>query len=224
MSSNGLILERHYVFRYCSPTRRALLTGRFPTHLTTVQADNHDMCSDFMPLNATILSEKLLEKSYDSYFLGKGHLGYQTTDHLPINRGFKSHVGFLAGAETYAHGGGSCNATSGKHDLWNEDAPAYDIVPTLDYSTNYYTERAVSIIESRSVESSKPFFMYFAIQNVHTPYTLPPEWEQSDYPKMWDQTYVYMVFCVSLPSLQIYLLLILGTQTCSTYSILQHSI
>jgi hypothetical protein len=30
----------HYVFRYCSPTRRAFLTGRFPNHITTVQPDN----------------------------------------------------------------------------------------------------------------------------------------------------------------------------------------
>lgn len=187
-----MILKRHYVFRFCSPTRRSLLTGRFPTHLTTVQADTNDLCSDFMPLNATIISEKLLEKSYDSYFIGKGHLGYQTMNHLPINRGFKSHVGFLAGAETYAHGGGSCNATMGKHDLWNDDRPASELVPKLEYSSNYYTNRAVQLIESHE-QSPNPFFMYFAIQNVHTPYQLPPLSEQSNYPKMWDRTYANML-------------------------------
>ena len=36
--------------------------------------------------------------------IGKGHLGYQTTDHLPINRGFESHTGYLSGAENYEHG------------------------------------------------------------------------------------------------------------------------
>ena len=25
--------------------------------------------------------------------VGKGHLGYITTDHLPVNRGFDTHVG-----------------------------------------------------------------------------------------------------------------------------------
>ena len=30
--------------------------------------------------------------------VGKGHLGYMTTDHLPANRGFDTHVGYLGGA------------------------------------------------------------------------------------------------------------------------------
>ena len=198
LSSHGLHLDYHYVFRYCSPTRRSFLTGRFPNHLTTVQPDGDNLCSDFLPLNATILSEKLQQANYDNYFIGKGHLGYQTIDHLPVNRGFKSHVGFLAGSETYNNGGGSSNATDGKHDLWKDILPATLIVPTLDYATNYYTETAVDILEkhassSSSSSSSSPFFMYFAIQNVHSPYQLPPSWEQQSFPEMWDKTYANML-------------------------------
>ena len=59
LSDAGLRLDHHYVFRYCSPTRRSLLSGRFPNHITTVQPDGSNLCSDFLPLNATILSEKL---------------------------------------------------------------------------------------------------------------------------------------------------------------------
>jgi hypothetical protein len=29
----------------------------------------------------------------------QGHLGYETMDHLPINRGFASHVGYLEGSQ-----------------------------------------------------------------------------------------------------------------------------
>ena len=35
---------------------------------------------------------------YASHFIGKGHLGWQTTDHLLVNRGFDSHVGCLGGS------------------------------------------------------------------------------------------------------------------------------
>eukprot|EP01052_Picozoa_sp_SAG31_P039525 SAG31_NODE_5498_length_2499_cov_15.125833_3_plen_65_part_01 len=65
--------------------------------MTTVQPDGANLCSDFLPLACTILSEKLAAVGYQSHFVGKGHLGYETTDHLPVNRGFKSHVGYLGG-------------------------------------------------------------------------------------------------------------------------------
>lgn len=39
-------------------------------------------------------------------------------DHLPINRGFKTHVGYLGGSESYQHGNGDADPTKGKHDMW----------------------------------------------------------------------------------------------------------
>ena len=92
--------------RYCSPTRRSLLTGRLPTSITSVQPDGNKFCSDFLPLATTTLAEKLSRVGYVCHFIGKGHLGYETEDHLPIRRGFASHVGYLDGSEGYAHGGG----------------------------------------------------------------------------------------------------------------------
>jgi hypothetical protein len=41
-------------------------------------------CSNLTPLQFTVLSEKLDAAGYESHFIGKGHLGYQTTDHLPV--------------------------------------------------------------------------------------------------------------------------------------------
>ena len=91
------------VNKYCSPTRRSFLTGRFPVHVSMMQAQP---CDNTLPLETTILSEKLAKAPtpWASHFVGKGHLGYPTTDHLPINRGFDSHVGYLCGAENYDHG------------------------------------------------------------------------------------------------------------------------
>ena len=63
-----------------------------------MQPDGANLCSDFLPLACTILSEKLAAVGYEAHFVGKGHLGYETTDHLPISRGFKSHVGYLVSA------------------------------------------------------------------------------------------------------------------------------
>ena len=181
MAKEGMILDRHYAFRYCSPTRRAFLTGRFPNHITTVQPDGDNMCSDFTPLATEIVSEKLSKAGYRCHFVGKGHLGYETTDHLPINRGFESHVGYLGGSQSYEWGGGSENASKGKHDMWHDHGPGTDIVPQIYYSANFYTTRAVDIIAKHPIADA-PLFLYLPYQNVHSPDTLPPEWETMDFP------------------------------------------
>ena len=91
-----------------------MLSGRFPNHITGTQAET---CSNYLPLEFELLGAKLKRASYSTHFIGKGHLGYQTTDHLPINRGWDSHVGYLGGAEQYSWGNGSPDPTEGKHDM-----------------------------------------------------------------------------------------------------------
>ena len=74
LASEGMLLNRHYVFRYCSPTRRSFLSGRFPNHISTTQPDGDKLCSDFLPLNTTTLAEKLATAGYHNHFIGKGHV------------------------------------------------------------------------------------------------------------------------------------------------------
>lgn len=109
-----------------------------------MQPDNcsptqQNLCSDFLPLVIQTLPEKLAATAaYESHYVGKGHEGYETTDHLPVNRGFKSHVGFLSGAETYFHGvhGAGCDAGagSGVNDMWHDHIPGWNIVQNITYS------------------------------------------------------------------------------------------
>ena len=70
-------------------------------HIGGTQAD---ICSNWTPLGMTLLSEKLGQAGYTSHFVGKTNIGFQTIDHMPINRGFASHVGYLYGAESYSYG------------------------------------------------------------------------------------------------------------------------
>ena len=193
LSASGLVLERHYVFRFCSPSRRSLLSGRLPTSITTVQPDGDKLCSDFLPLATTTIAQKLSSVGYACHFVGKGHLGYQTIDHMPVNRGFATHIGYLDGAENYHRGCATtaCSAdpTVGRHDLWEGDAPATTAVPKMVYSADIYTARAVELVEAHPVAT--PFFLYFAIQNVHSPYQLPPALQVKSYPAMGSKWHVY---------------------------------
>ena len=47
------------------------------------------------------LPEKLREAGYATSMIGKSHLGARSTAHLPINRGFDQHFGFLGGGEDH---------------------------------------------------------------------------------------------------------------------------
>lgn len=166
-----------------------MLSGRFPNHITSVQPDGSNLCSDFLPLACTILSEKLAGVGYISHFVGKGHLGYETEDHLPINRGFASHVGFLEGSQSYYWGcsssGRSCNASAAApgHDMWHDHVPGTDIVEDIYYSANFYTDMAVDIIDQHSKRTEQaPLFLYLPYQNVHSPNQEPAPWETFEYP------------------------------------------
>ena len=40
--AQGLILDRQYVFKYCSPTRSSFLSGRLPVHVNTANRGPSD--------------------------------------------------------------------------------------------------------------------------------------------------------------------------------------
>lgn len=54
-----------------------------------------------LPLNVTLLPEYLNKLGYESHAVGKWHLGFETTKHIPTGRGFKSHFGYWHGLTHY---------------------------------------------------------------------------------------------------------------------------
>lgn len=167
LADAGVRLDRHYVYMYCSPTRRSFLAGRFATRINPLQANT---CDNFLPLQFTLLPQKLERAGYTSHFIGKGHLGYPTTDHLPVRRGYASHVGYLGGAEAY-------DQSHNSHDFWHNDRPANaSLLAQVWYSTNYYTQYATDVIQAH--DPAVPLFLDLRYQGVHGPYVEPPVWEQ----------------------------------------------
>lgn len=120
---------------------------------------------------------------------GKGHLGWLTEDHLMINRGFDSHIGYLAGAESYAHGVSGeqpdlLDHPDHKHDMWLNHKPGWQVTSEIDYSASFYSTWVDSKLnEHASTRPSQPIWLHFAIQNVHAPYVLPPEYERRQFPE-----------------------------------------
>jgi arylsulfatase A-like enzyme len=191
LAASGLMLENVHAYMYCSPSRRSLLTGRFPVHISGKQAPE---CSNFLPLPMTLLSKKMKQANFSTHFIGKGHLGYQTTDHLPTKRGFDTHVGYLEGDQNYEHGQqvmcdipqlenlpveswhGQWPPPNPPHpchlDMWEGNTTASaDFLGALVYSTDTYAAEAIKRITAKVPD--QPLFIYLAWQAVHGPWVQP---------------------------------------------------
>lgn len=166
------MLTRHHSYMICSASRRSFLSGRLPVHGGTGQSV---VCSNELPLQFTTLSEKLNAAGYESHFIGKGHLGHFTTDHLPVNRGFASRTGCLEGAESYVHGDPAGSEVL--RDMWQDEQPmAVAAANSIFCSTSFYSDLAVSKI-TQPRNASTPFWVHLAHQAAHAPYMPLPAWE-----------------------------------------------
>ena len=100
LAKTGLVLDRHYVYRYCSPSRASFLTGRWPHHAHQWNIFPNDAAVG-LNLNMTALPAKLKQAGYSTHLVGKWHEGFFKKDYLPVNRGFDTSSGFLNGAEDH---------------------------------------------------------------------------------------------------------------------------
>ena len=68
LARQGIVLDRHYAFYICAPSRRSFLTGRNVVHHGQQLGD----IADNIDLRFNLISQKLETVGYHSYFLGKG--------------------------------------------------------------------------------------------------------------------------------------------------------
>lgn len=85
LANSGIVLDRHYTYRWCAPTRSALMTGRLPYHV--LQTTNH------VDRGFTMLPAKLRQVGYRTAQFGKWHLGNLAPWMTPVGRGFDTSLG-----------------------------------------------------------------------------------------------------------------------------------
>ena len=164
LAKTGLLLDRQYVFKYCSPSRVSFLTGRWPHH-----AHQWNPPSDAIlgaNLKMTMLPAKLKQAGYATHMVGKWHEGLSEPGYLPINRGFDTSTGFLNGGEDHFTERVGCAV-----DYWKNDAPdprngTYDAYNYRDDLTDVF----------KSHDPNTPMFLYLPLHNVHSPFEAPDEW------------------------------------------------
>ena len=164
LAKTGLVLERHYAFKYCSPSRAALLTGRWPHHVHQYNIKNYTPLG--LNINMTLLPAKLKQAGYATHMVGKWHGGFFKPEFLPINRGFDSSYGLLGGAADHVTQWRICAI-----DNWKNDGPD---LRHGTYDTYTYLDEVDAIFANHNI--AQPLFLYLPLHNVHGPYQAPTEW------------------------------------------------
>lgn len=179
LANNGIKLERHYVYKYCSPTRSAFMSGRLPVHVNQNNACNDALSASGIDLRMTILPQKFKLANWTTAMTGKWHCGARSVANLPTSRGFDYHLGFLKGGEDHWQqnrcAGGPDASTV---DLWGSDTPAWGANGT--YSAHLYASAAVAVVHnfSRALAAGQTqgLFLYLPWHDTHTPLEAPDEY------------------------------------------------
>ena len=164
LAKDGILLDRHYVFKYCSPSRASFLTGRWPHH--THQYNIKPGFTVGTNINMTMLPAKLKQAGYKTHMVGKWHEGYFQRKFLPINRGFDTMSGFLGGGEDHFKQTRECAVDFWKNDAFDPRNGTYDV--------HVYKKDLKSIFDDH--KENDPFFLYLPLHNVHGPFEAPEEW------------------------------------------------
>lgn len=93
LAYNGVILKNYYVSAMCTPSRAALMTGKYPT---TTGMQHFVIAPDEpwgLPLEEKIFPEYFQEAGYSTSIFGKWHLGFHRRAYLPNSRGFDHFFG-----------------------------------------------------------------------------------------------------------------------------------
>jgi arylsulfatase A-like enzyme len=158
IAQNGALCTNGYITHpFCSPSRAALLTGRYQQRFGHENQPDGDPSNPRLglPASEVLLPQLLKPAGYVCGAIGKWHLGY-TPNFRPLSRGFDEFFGFLAGASPYYNAKLFRNQTT---------------ITETSYLTDAFTREAVSFINRHAIQ---PFFLYLAYNAVHAPYDIPP--------------------------------------------------
>lgn len=160
LAGGGVVFTQHYVMPQCTPTRVALMTGRYPGRFggAALQASN----APAFPRGTPTLGTMFQQAGYDTWLIGKWHLG-SSPDHGPLQFGFDHSYGSLAGAiGMYNH-----RYRRGQFEkTWYRDGVLIDDAENGVHATDLVANEAVRVI---SEPHDRPFFIYLAFHAPHTP-------------------------------------------------------
>ena len=153
----------------CSPSRAALMTGRFPDRagVPGVIRTNPDNSWGYLAPGIPTIADELRRAGYHTAVIGKWHLGLESPN-LPNERGFDFFHGFLGDMmDSY-----STHLREGNNYMRHNT----DRIDPAGHATDIFADWAADFIRARAAEK-QPFFLYLAFNAPHFPIEPPPEWQ-----------------------------------------------
>ncbi|KAF0178139.1 MAG: Sulfatase [Limisphaerales bacterium] len=167
LAREGVRLEAHYVHPMCSPTRAALLSGRYASRFGVTAAQNQRA----YPWDTVTLARALKSAGYATALTGKWHLGSKPEEG-PQKFGFDHGYGSLAGgvtSHTHRYKEGEFSVT------WHRNGK---LIEEEGHVTDLIAREAVRWLDAR--EPGKPFFLYVPFTAIHVPIAEPEKWLQAN--------------------------------------------
>lgn len=158
----GARLEQFYVQPLCSPTRAALMTGRYPMRHGLQVGVVRPWAQYGLPLEERTLPQALKQAGYETAICGKWHLGHFRREYLPTQRGFEHQYGHYNGAIDYF-----THIRDMGFDWHRDDRECRD----EGYSTTLIGREAARRITER--DRGRPLFLYVPFNAVHAPHEVP---------------------------------------------------
>jgi len=146
----------------CSPSRSALLTGRYPMRNghPIYRANYYSKLYEFYALHPEelTLAEMLKSAGYHSLMIGKWHLGFDTEGAHPMDQGFDQYWGHPHNWSDTSHE--TSKALVRNRTIERSNVPFPEMTPT-------YNDEVVNFLKEQP--KNRPFFIYMSHQIAHAP-------------------------------------------------------